>query len=223
METLELIKLISDVGFPIVTAGLFIFLAYRAFNKQQDWLEKFINPTSQATAHPSSEASTQLTVINNKIHSELQMLLHSVAADRTYIVLFHNGGRSTSGLFFQKMSCICEVVSSGIFPFSDHFQNIHCGSYTYMIERLRNEKIIHTIDIKEIQKADSFCYEQLKQRHVSGVFMRSIRDNDDNPIGFVGIDYCGAQPELDVESICTLLKTVTLKISSLVDIRDEVK
>ena len=225
MEAVEIIKLIAEVGFLIVAAGILLFFTWQMFHKNQQWMDKFLEKmvSSGNSCHPGKEEIADLSAINAKIYQETRGLLNALQADRTYVVLYHNGGRSSSGLYFQKMSCICEVVSSGISPFSDSFQQIHRSSYMYMINLLESEKEIVINDTEEVKNMDNFLYTQVVSRHVKSVYMRVLEDIEGSPVGFIGVDYCALNTTIDAAAISKLMRTVGHKISALVDVRDEVK
>lgn len=187
----------------------------------QDWLDGFIKKLS-LEGHPTKEATENLEKINNKIFQEMQGLLNALDADRSYVVLYHNGGKSSSGYYFQKMSCICEIVHSGIQPMSPEFQNVHRASYNYLLNRLNNEDVAFTELYEDIKDEDPFSYSQLVARHVKSCYMTALKDINGAHIGFIGIDYCADHTTTNTE-ICKLLKTVGHKVEPLVDLRDEVK
>ncbi len=221
MGVAEIIKSISEVGVLVVIAAIFLAITFRREAKFTGWFDKMFNQLSQQ-GHPTKEATENLEVINNKIFQEMQGLLNALDADRSYVVLYHNGGKSSSGYFFQKMSCICEVVHSGIQPMSPEFQNVHRASYNYLLNRLNNEEVAFTELYEDIKTEDAFSYAQLVNRHVKSCYMTALKDIDGTHIGFIGIDYCADHTATNKE-ICKLLKTVSHKIEPLVDLRDEVK
>lgn len=221
MEALEIIKLVAEIGFPIVAAGILLFFTWKMFHDNQDLLQKLVN--NQITLqHPGKAEIQHLSAINAKIYSEMRSLLDTLHADRTYVVLYHNGGRSSSGLYFQKMSCICEVVSSGISPFSDSFQQIHRSSYMYMINRLESDQQVLIDDADTVKDMDNFLYTQIVARHVKSVYMQVLTDTEGDPVGFIGVDYCASNTDIPSEQIGKAIKVVGHKVSALVDVRDEV-
>ena len=43
MEALEIIKLVAEVGFPVVAAGILLFFTWKMFHDNQDLLQKLVN------------------------------------------------------------------------------------------------------------------------------------------------------------------------------------
>lgn len=222
MGAVEIIKLIAEIGFPIVCSGIFLYLAVSTFRKNQEWLESYMKKGSHGD-HPSSEDSVALDAINSRIYQEIRGLLNALEADRTYVFLYHNGGASTSGLYFQKMSCICEVVSQGILPVASEYQGLHRGSYSLLCDELRSKEEVLIPDTSKLNGVDDFLHHVLVSRRALASYYRVLKDVNNHPIGFVGVDYCSLTSDIPDSKISELLKTVSLKVSSLVDIRDEVK
>ena len=230
MGALEVAKMIGELGVLVVIAGIFLALSYRSFKNQQGAFDKLIDKILNnklleppEPTHPSKEVTEKQSVINDKLYEECKGLLNALNADRSYIVLFHNGGKSQSGFYFQKMSCICEVVSSGIQPLSAEFQNVHRSSYSYMLDLLKENDEVLVDDVKKYEKVDAFLYGQAVHRHVYSTYMRLLKDIEGSATGFIGIDYCSPVKTVTTEQISDLIKKVGLKVSSLVDIRDEVE
>lgn len=224
MEVVNIIKLIAELGVLVVIAGIFIYLSYRSSSNmtkfQNDLMNKLLLNFNH---HPNSEESESLLLLNEKIYAEINYLNEALKADRSYVVLYHNGGKSASGLFFQKMSCICEVTASGILPMGNEFQNIHCASYSTMISQLREDGQILLSDIEEIESSEVFLYTQLKERHVYSVYLNALKDSFGNQVGFIGLDYCSLDDsERDNNEISKQLKIVGYKVTTLVDVREDV-
>lgn len=230
MEFIEIAKLIAELGFMAVAAGMFVFFGWKLFTKNQTLqdnlltkLTKIEDNQTHIERHPSREDSDNLDIITNKIYQEMKNLKAELDADRSYVVLFHNGGKSSSGFYFQKMSCICELVHSGISAMSTTFQNIHRASYALMLDLLKTEDQIAIDDYNIVKELDGFLYTQLVDRHVVSVYMKPLKDITGNQIGFIGIDYCSQNTKYSKEEILNKMSIVSNKVSSLVDIRDEVK
>lgn len=221
MDILDLVKAISEAGVLIVIAAIFLFITYKREVKFSDWADRMFDRLNH-DEHPDKKTTANLEKVNEKIYQEMLGLLDALDADRSYVVLYHNGGKSQSGLYFQKMSCICEIVHSGIQPMSSEFQNVHRASYNYMINRLNNEDVAIVPLYEDIKGEDPFSYSQLVARHVKSCYMTALKEIDGTHIGFIGIDYCADHTASDDE-ICRLLKTVGHKVEPLVDLRDEVK
>ena len=231
MDIASLIKSISELGIFVVIAGVFLFLSYKNAESNQRRLDELmkkilslIKPNSNVEpSHPDKTLNKNLDIINQQLFRDCQELMSTLVADRAYIVLFHNGGKSSSGLYFQKMSCICEVTHPGIQPLSNEFQNVHRSSYMYMLDQLKENKKFYVDDVEDYKTIDAFLYNQAVHRHVCSVYMRQLDDIDGDAIGFIGIDYCAPNVTIASDKINGLLKEISHRVSELVDIRDEVQ
>lgn len=114
--------------------------------------------------------------------------MNQIGAARIAIYLFHNGVRSTHGISFFKMSCICEKVAigSGIRERMIEHTNIPINLFDEMVDRLvtynryiimnndENQETNHKIFIS----ADKIYYTQLI----------TIYDINNNMLGFVAVE-----------------------------------
>ena len=193
------------------------------FKSQQDQLNKLSEGMADSKGHPAREDIEVLDVINNKIHKLLTSVLENTKSDRAYVYLYHNGGVSSSGLFFQRMTCISEVVSEGVLPVSDRSQNLHKSSYSNMCSSLKSTGKWFVSNTDDLRNQDNFLYEKALCKHAESIYTVSLRNNYDSPIGFIGIDYCSVNYSVDESVISKELKSSATKISSLVDIKSEVE
>ena len=230
--TVDLIKAIADVGFMVVVSAVFIVLAVRGFtkqqklmDKQQDWLEEFINQKIEKfKIHPDEEEIEALEVVDSEMNKELRGLLTYLRADRTYVYLYHNGGVSTSGLYFQRMSCVCEVVSQGIMPLASQEQGLYRASYSLLCDSLKENKFCRVPDVEELKGRDNFIYQQLMLHHAESSFFYALSDSINNEVvGFIGVEYCSLDKWQDNErKIKSAMQESSLRISSLVNVRDKI-
>lgn len=218
---INIIEIIGKYGLPTVCAGVVIFLFLYMFRKQQQQLNLLLESTHKE--HPDDEDTEALDVINDKIYGELRSILETSLADRAYVFLYHNGGISSSGLFFQRMSCICEVVSAGVLPMTSEFQNLHKAAYSSMCNSLRSQGHWYVDDVETLKSTDPFMYQTLAGRHVEAMYVKALKDARGGVIGFIGIDYCSLSRNPTSEKVCSDLKSASLRVASLVDIRDEMK
>lgn len=218
----SLVDIISSVGAPIVCTAVLLILCIKMFKDQQSQLDKMLSAILSNKSHPDSEDTEVLDMINDKIHKELTSILENLNSDRSYVYLYHNGGVSSSGLFFQRMTCTCEVVGQGILPVSTQSQNLHKSSYSLMCNSLKDTKMWFIDDIEDLKLSDSFLYEKALSRHAESLYLYSLVNSYGSPIGFIGIDYCSYAKHATQDEIKKVLSSSATKISSLVDIRSEV-
>ena len=216
---IEIVKLVAEYGILVVIGGVFVALTISMFKKQQDLIERLLNEKIKQGEHPSGEDVEVLDEINDKIYQEMRGIMNDLSADRSYVFLYHNGGSSTSGLFFQRMSCICEVVNLGILPMVDSRQGLHRASYATLCDELKNKEYVAYPDAHSLKGVDDFIYQEILSRHAYAVYFKSLVDSNNNVIGFVGVDFCSTEEMASEKEIEKLLRSVSLKISPLVDIK----
>lgn len=111
--------------------------------------------------------------------------MQEISASRIAIYLFHNGTRSTHGLDFFKMSCICEEIKpgSGIREKLIEHSNIQINLFDNMIDKLiTNGKYIIMND-EEQQLSGHRMF--LSSKAVRYTQLVAIFDSGNNILGFV--------------------------------------
>lgn len=224
----QVAETISNLGVTIVCSAILLIFCVIMFKNQQKMIDNLQNlvikmgSTPASKEHPDVEDIEMLDIVNNKIHVELSLLLQSVGCDRAYIYLYHNGGVSSSGLFFQRMSCISEVVSPGILPVSDISQQLHRSSYSRMLNIVQDEGQWFVEDTGSLLESDGFLFQRFKSTHTESAYMSGLRSSQGHVIGFVGVDYCSLNYDQEKDFILKELKKTSSVLSTLVDIRGEV-
>ena len=223
------VKLTSDYGVPLICSVVLIGIGIKLFFSNQKMLNKMLDKLveinekeASVKEHPDDEDVEMLSIVNTKIHQELSAILLDLKCDRGYVYLYHNGGVSSSGLFFQRMSCISEVVASGVLPVSQISQSLHRSSYFGLCNALKDKGEWFSEDVLELREKDGFLYQRLNSIHTESSYVKSLCNRHGQVIGFVGIDYCSLRDDTGVDKIRKVLTSASSIISTLVDIRGEV-
>lgn len=225
-EILKFAEAVGNLGVMVICSAVLIWIMVKMFVSQKKIMETLTESLARkdrrTKEHPGEEDAEVLDLINNKIHNELSVLQQELNCDRTYSFLYHNGGISSSGLFFQRMSCISEVVAPGILPISNTSQSIHRSSYSKICSSIQdcNEWFVEDTDV--LKEEDGFLYQRFLETRAESVYIRSLRSRQGNVIGFVGVDYCSLRYTEEVDLIRDRLKKSSNVLSTLVDIRGEV-
>lgn len=219
------VRLISEYGIMIVCSAVLILIVvflFKDFQKRnEEILSHILKHYDETKAHhPSPRETEVLDIVNDKI-KEIIVGTHSeLNPDRVFVYLYHNGGVSTSGLSFQKMSCISEIVGPGVLPVSDSAQNLHKGPYSEICKSLREKGEYFVRDISEVESIDPVLYCRCTLRHSKSIYLKAIRDNGNYVIGFLGIDYSTVCPdEHRIIKIRSVLSRDAYKLSGLVTLR----
>lgn len=222
---IEFSEMISNLGVTIVCSAVLLIFCIVMFRNQQKTIQDLRGLLSKMTIpqeHPDDEDFEMLELINNRIHTELSLLLQSLNCDRSYIYLYHNGGVSSSGLFFQRMSCISEVVGPGVLPVSGMSQSLHRSSYSKMLGQLSEDHEWYSEDVEKLRDSDGYLYQRFRSTHSESVFISALVGSQGHTIGFVGVDYCSLNHDTEVDLIRSTLNKTSSIVSTLVDIRGEV-
>lgn len=222
MDVSKIAELIGEVGLPIVSAAVVIVLFIMMVKNQQRWFGDLVNKLSEGVPlHQLTPPEDDLlTKVNSKIYNELHCLRETLSADRACIYLYHNGGKSSSGFYFSRMSCISEVVSPGISPISLNSQGLHKGPYTNLCTKLASDRLVLIDDTHDLLEEDSFLYYWCESQHAASRYLARLTDSEDHDIGFISVDYCSDR-QVSRDKLIKELKVRSNKISSLVDIRSE--
>ncbi len=223
MSVKEIVQFIGDYGVTIVCSAVMIFLFIKMTLNQNDTIKKTLDELVKriGNAHPTLPESDVIDSINENIHNLLQHMQDKLCSDRAYLFLFHNGGKSLSGLSFQKMSCTNEVVKKGIAPCSEQTQLLHRGNFTVLNSSLKRYGKYFLQDTSLVENTDTFSYYFFKDRHVESVYTYAVKDSEDYIVGFIGIDYCTKNNKVEEKLIEDTLLELSIKISSLVDIKSK--
>ena len=127
------------------------------------------------------------TAQSANVYTALQYTMAETAADRAYVLEFHNGGSYYSGRGQQKFSCTHEIASQGISRECNKSQEHRVSNYhTYISELINNHKFAHT-DITTME--DHAFSMMLNQAGVKSIFNVPIKTLNGHIIGILGIDY----------------------------------
>lgn len=217
----EVADLISNYGLAVICSAVLIIFCIVMFKRQQKMLDE-LSQSIQKGGHPASEDIEVLETINEKIHSEVAGDLSCLKSDRAYVYLYHNGGISSSGLFFQRMSCICEVVDSGVLPVSDNSQNLHKGAYSRLCKALAREGKWVVEDTENLKTVDGFLYQRYRSEHTESAYIVSLNNSQGQSVGFIGVDYCSLNTDVNSDKIVDVLSHSAERVSALVDVKSEV-
>ena len=225
MSVEEIIKSVGDYGVTIVCSAVLIFLFVKMFLNQDKMLKTFISDMQKSlkNQHPSLQDSEVLDNINENINGLLHKSRNNLESDRAYLFLFHNGGKALSGLSFQKMSCVNEVVGLGVAPCSEQSQMIHRGNFSLLNSALKKDGLYFVPDTSIIESTDTFSYCFFKSRHVESAYIVAVKDSNGYIVGFVGVDYCMKNIKVDENTIKETLLDLSSRVSSLVDIKDTIQ
>lgn len=222
-EAAEVLSLFDKYGVALAGAvflgmfayGLVKFLSNRMIaqeTKINELIDKLVEPKKDKV-----DSHNLNTYAKNagKTQQLIYHLLNELEADRVSIFEFHNGGKTLSGIDFNKYSNTFEAINLGIESKFAEYQNIPI-SLDFMCSKLLAEKnIIHIPDIETLKNDDKTIYNTLKTKGILSYYSRLLEDYDFKPSGIITVEYYNNKKSLDKDDEQLLLET-SFKIAGLI-------
>ena len=160
-----------------------------------EFIKQVLNMVSDQNSNNTKEkVTTEKNLMNifvklrNSIRENCVTAMTSIGAARIAIYLFHNGTRSSHGVSFFKMSCICEkvAVGSGVRERMMEHTNIPINLFDEMIEKLINYDRYIIINDENAQESNHKIF--ISADKISYVQLVTIYDINNNMLGFVSAE-----------------------------------
>jgi len=151
-----------------------------------------------------------------RVNELMKELLINLKADRVYINMYHNGGTFSNGIPFIKVTNTYEVTSIGVIPQIKNFQQLPISIYAYFNKAVVLKKILQITDVESYQDRDIGTYQILKAKDVKSTYIIGLYNQQDIPVGFMGIEYCRNLIKLDSIDV-EILKRNSIYIASLLN------
>lgn len=151
-----------------------------------------------------------------RVSELMKELLVNLRADRIYINMYHNGGTFSNGIPFIKATNTYEVTSIGVMPQIKNFQQLPISIYAYFNKAVVLKKILQITDVESYQDRDIGAYQILKAKDVKSTYIIGLYNQQDIPVGFMGIEYCRNLIKLDSIDV-EILKRNSIYIASLLN------
>lgn len=141
--------------------------------------------------------------------------LNNVKADRIAVYLFHNGTRSTHGISFFKMTCICEkvLIGSGVVEHSIEQSNIPINLFDDMIEMLISNGHYTIHNTEELSASNHRIF--ISSKKIQYAQAVAIFDLSNNILGFVLAEFSHdlTNEEKEKKDLITLSKQLVPVLS----------
>ena len=138
--------------------------------------------------------------INEKVDTQLELLLEELECDRICIAQFHNGGTFyPTGKSIKKFSIFYERVTDKATSIKETFQNIPVSLFPKVFSLLYkdNEVVIPSSSNNDI---DCGIFQvKGKKYKTKSIYMLAINDLNDNFIGSLTISYYGKEHKLSLD------------------------
>lgn len=189
VETINLIKLMGEVGFLVICAGLVIFFTVSMYKRQQSFEEFLIKKFSESKYSPEMDRTCEH--ITNRIFEVLTNLRKTTDGSRASYIAYHNGTRDLAGSHFDQMSCRVESVLDGVPSLQLNFQRIPRSFLITWCNKIREKKdeVIAYKSVEDIKSEDYTFYDFLKSRGTKAVLGKALLDSEGHVRGFIVLEY----------------------------------
>ena len=121
-----------------------------------------------------------------RVNELLRRTMLDIDADRGWIMMFHNGSATASGIPFKKVSCVYEVVQPGVSVEINSVQGVPLSSVPDAVDTLlKHDDVFEIYTDQQIQS--TFRY-MLEVQGIQYMLWHRLVKND-SVIGIVGFDW----------------------------------
>jgi len=174
----------------VMAAGGLLLLLEHLRQRALDWFK-----------YRKLHALARSVMANRNVHTSLVELRTKTEADRSYVVLFHNGQVFSNKNPVWRTSCTQESCKAGVSHLIEKHQNILASLVWDTLAPLFDGKCATGIIPFELDKHlilhveadtmdDSFTKNSMVAGGVKTKFMIALHDPKHEIVGFLGIDYC---------------------------------
>ena len=174
-------------------------------------LDTVVEKLSGTALHTKEEEDDNRRV-NNFIEAQLSCLVQEEKANRSYVFMYHNGGKDMAGRSFQKMSITNEIVDPLTVPIMSNYQNVPRSMFPTLFKTLVAQDVYDIENIDDIEEADPVLCQMMKTHGVKTAFIHGVKRSDGMVLGFVVIEYVSNMCE-DVAKAKANLEKKALKIT----------
>ena len=127
--------------------------------------------------------------IDYLIINKMEEIKEFLRADRVQVYDFHNGGHFANGRSALKSSCTYEVCRAGVKSFQMYLQSIPLNCIPQFIKKLLIDSRMQINDLEDIKDTMPATYSLKKSQNVKSYFDIVLNNEEDEPIGFLAIQY----------------------------------
>ena len=237
---LQVVQAISDVGLMIVLCGVIVIYLINHFKgvnqknqKEQQRLDKInseadnvnqaIIKTVLKKIQEENHVKTEPTYnrFNERIIRIMKQARQQVECNHVLQFSYHSGNKDYNGRSYQRMSCINQATKPGVRPIQAKYNNMFRTSMFSVYEKLNGDGFFSIQDTEEIKNTDPGSYFMLQQDNVKSAFGMTIKDLNDNAIGFLVFSFSDCRH--DVKNIVRVLKETVYKIEGIYIMKEDEK
>lgn len=149
---------------------------------------------------------------NQMINDKLDQIKKEIHSDRIWLIQFHNGAHFyPTGKSIQKFSMVYEILSAGVIPCQNQFQNIPVSLFSKSIHTLYKGSTIAIPDTTILEKQFEGFTSVIHGASVKSTYMIPLYNIKNEFIGIVGVDYVSKKRELKEKE----LTDIDLELSTI--------
>lgn len=183
--------------FMIIKAGMVIvFFSYIFYLAQNPQIIYYKLQEKIESIH--QDRHLKRTEVSIKMKYLLKDLLVSSNADRAWLIEYHNGTKSLTGLPFLYGSMTSEEVKEGVRPVSNHFNDFVLSDFLFILNA--SKRGYWYGNIEDIKEQDTKSYHLLKATGVKDIALFYLKSGKQD-IGIVGLSYTKSEMPENILSI----------------------
>lgn len=228
IETISaLAKLLGD-GVAVIIIILLYIHTYKQLEEERkqdkNRYEKIVDDVIDGVhnIHLTPSESKNIVYIEKQINDDLNVILKETGASRVSIIRYHNGNKDMTGKAFLKMSVTNEVLNMGVSSMMIHFKDVFRSFLAYWCHEIDEKGYCSISDIENIKDTDISLYQYLKTINVQASHAVALRDENNNVIGVLCIEYLDKNV-FDIKKIEESLSENFAKIETLISVNGGVK
>jgi len=132
------------------------------------------------------ELKTQ-TEVSVKINALLEALSIKLDADRIYVFLYHNGGKTIVGPPWLNQSWWAGIVRNGVPSFVEKMQRIPVTLTPWWSQKMAQHEFVSIPSVVQMEATERFI---LIERGAQSVVAIGLYDSSGNLVGYLGMEWC---------------------------------
>ena len=142
----------------------------------------------------------------------LHRLLHTLNADRAWLIELHNGSKNlSSGLPFLYGDMRIEEVADGVLNVDEEYTDFSLSKYPFIAKIFEDGYFYGSAD--SMREFDERLYYKFKSNDVNEIALLALYQGD-KPLGVLGISFCGDK-QMDASAVGKTIRKCGVQIATL--------
>ena len=153
------------------------------------------------------------------IEGALTSILWKLQADRAFLFEFRGYNRKLQPIPFRFADCTSEILnpSANIRPEKENLQGIDLSTIPFWVAELSQKGEVCISKVESIRRHDEATCQILEAQDIQSVYAVGLINFRRVPLGFLGVDYCCEEKELE-EELMESLRFEALKVIGLLEL-----